>query len=462
MGRLFWKFFFTFLLALLTAGLGVGIAVWWHNKPEGKGQGIDRGPPAVLLVQSASLSLKYGGVPAMQTFLQQWRHDPMMVLYAVDEFGQDQLGRSVPPVALAEARAQAEAQTLAQAQAGNQPPVAMQIQAGDGHSYLFFATQNVEPGNARPPPHRPRPPSPIWPITAGILASLLFSALLAWYLSKPIRSLRTALGAAAKGDLDIRIAARMGRRRDELADLGREYDHMADRLRALMDAQRRLLHDVSHELRSPLARLQAAIGLARQDPAKMEATLERIERESVRLDDLVGELLTLSRLEAGTEGARRETVDLVELAEAIAEDARFEAQAARRELRFQGEGQAMAEVNGELLSRAFENVIRNGVKYTRDDSVVEVTAKLDEDGGHFHLLVMDRGPGVPEQDLDAIFEPFYRGRNGQSASGYGLGLAIAIRAVEAHGGWVRARNRNGGGLVVEVNLPLPREKQGNS
>jgi two-component system OmpR family sensor kinase len=294
----------------------------------------------------------------------------------------------------------------------------------------------------------------LWPITAGILASLLFSALLAWYLSKPIRSLRTALGAAAKGDLAIRIAARMGRRRDELADLGREYDHMADRLRALMEAQRRLLHDVSHELRSPLARLQAAIGLARQDPTKMEATLERVERESVRLDDLVGELLTLSRLEAGTEGALQETVDLVELAEAIAEDARFEARAAGRELRFQGEGQALTKVNGELLSRAFENVIRNGVKFTPEDSVVEVVAKLDGDGRHFHLVVMDRGPGVPEKDLDAIFEPFYRGRNGQSVSGYGLGLAIAIRAVEAHGGWVRARNRDGGGLVVEVNVPL--------
>lgn len=459
MGRLFWKFFFAFWLALLTAGLGVGIAVWWHNKPTGEaGQGLDRGPPAVLLVQSVSLSLKYGGMPAMQAFLQQWRHDPMMVLYAVDESGRDFLGRSVPPVALAEARAQAKTQ----AQADKRPPVALEIQTGDGHAYLFFATQNADTRGARPPPHSPRPPSPLWPITAGILASLLFSALLAWYLSKPIRSLRTALGAAAKGDLDIRIAARMGRRRDELADLGLEYDYMADRLRALMEAQRRLLHDVSHELRSPLARLQAAIGLARQDPSKMEATLERVERESVRLDDLVGELLTLSRLEAGTEGALREPIDLVELAEAIAEDARFEAQASRRELRFEGQGQAIVDVNGELLSRAFENVIRNGVKYTREESMVEVVAKLDKDGRHFQLLVMDRGPGVPEQDLEAIFEPFYRGRNGLSASGYGLGLAIAIRAVEAHGGWVRAQNRDGGGLVVEVNVPLNRIRQGNN
>ena len=161
------------------------------------------------------------------------------------------------------------------------------------------------------------------PISIGILASLGFSALLAWYLAKPIRHLRGAFDAAAAGKLDTRIGPRMGRRRDEIADLGRDFDRMAHQLQILLGSQRRLLHDVSHELRSPLARLQAAIGLARQQPEKLDASLDRIERESGRLDELVGELLTLSRLEAGMSGAADEEVDLVELVAGIADDARL-------------------------------------------------------------------------------------------------------------------------------------------
>ncbi len=447
MGRLFWKFFFAFWLALLAAGLGVGVAVWLHNKANAEfDSGIDLGPPAVHLVRSSSLILRYSGLTALKDFLQQSRDDPMVELYVVDAQGGDLLGRPVSPQILAQARAQAAS--------GHRPVVALEMPAGNGQSYLFFAVRHPPVAGAGIRPLRPRPPSPLFPIAAGIIASLVFSALLAWYFSKPIRSLQSALGAAAQGDLGQRIAPRMGGRHDELADLGQLYDHMAERLRALMDAQQRLLHDVSHELRSPLARLQAAIGLARQDPTKMEATLDRLEREAMRLDDLVGELLTLSRLEAGTGGAELESVDLVELAEAIAEDARFEAETAFRELRFQGSGTALAEVQGELLSRAFENVIRNGIKYTQINTAVEVEASLTDDGEHFQLRVADRGPGVPDQELGSIFEPFYRGRNGHSTTGYGLGLAIAIRAVEAHGGTLMAQNREGGGLVVEVRVPL--------
>jgi len=455
MGRLFWKFFFTFWLALLAAGLGVGVAVWLHNQANAElDSGIDRGPPAVHLVRSSSLILKYSGVAALKAFLQQSRDDPLVELYVVDANGQDLLGREVQPHVLAQAKAQAVS--------GQQPVVALEMMASDGKAYLFFAARRPQAAGEDLRPMRPRPPSPLFPIAAGIIASLVFSALLAWYFSKPIRSLRSALGAAAQGDLGQRIAARMGGRHDELADLGQLYDHMAERLRALMDAQQRLLHDVSHELRSPLARLQAAIGLARQDPTKMEATLDRLEREAMRLDDLVGELLTLSRLEAGTVGTDLESVDLVELAEAIAEDARFEAETAFRELSFQGSGTALAEVQGELLSRAFENVIRNGIKYTRINTAVEVEASLTADGKHFRLMVADRGPGGPDQELESIFEPFYRGRNGHATAGYGLGLAIAIRAVEAHGGTLLAHNREGGGLVVEVRVPLHGRQPGVS
>jgi two-component system OmpR family sensor kinase len=289
-------------------------------------------------------------------------------------------------------------------------------------------------------------------IAIGILVSLGFSALLAWYLSKPIRHLRWAFAAASKGKLDTRVTSMMGRRRDEIADLGRDFDRMAQQLQQLILSQQRLLHDVSHELRSPLARLQAAIGLARQNPRKTEASLERIERESMRLDELVEEVLTLSRLEAGTGVGRRERVDLTELVADIADDARYEAQAHGRDVVFAGDGEAVSEVYGHMLHRAFENVVRNGVKFTREGTTVEVGTAATAQA--ITVTVADRGPGVPEGEIESIFEPFYRGGQGDHTDGFGLGLAIARRAVEAHGGRIRARNREGGGLVMEIVLPL--------
>nr|MBP7446334.1 HAMP domain-containing protein [Zoogloea sp.] len=281
---------------------------------------------------------------------------------------------------------------------------------------------------------------------------VLFSALLAWYLSKPIRSLRWALGAVAEGRLDARVRPLLGGRRDEIADLAEDFDRMAQQIQTLVGAQRRLLHDVSHELRSPLARVQAAVGLMRQDPAKLDVTVSRIEREAVRLDELVGQLLTLSRLDTDRRDTPREPVDLIDLASAIADDARFEAHALGRDLRFEGRGEAEALIWGELVQRAFENVIRNAVKYTADGTFVEVSALAD--GDVFRLRVGDRGPGVPADELESMFEPFHRGSNTGGASGFGLGLAIARRAIDAHGGAIHALNREGGGLLVEITLPL--------
>ena len=299
----------------------------------------------------------------------------------------------------------------------------------------------------------PSPPPPWLPILAGLFASLAFSALLAWYLAKPIRELRGAFASAAAGDLDVRVAPAMGGRRDELADLGRDFDHMAGRLRDLMDAQRRLLHDVSHEIRSPLARLQAAIGLARQQPESREASLDRIEREAQRLDEMVGELLTLSRLEAGMGDGQKEIIGLTELVGMVVEDARFEAQAQGRKVEFAATAVAALCCQAELLHRAIENVVRNAVKFSPPGGVVAIKAGPVA-GDRAAITVSDRGPGVPESDLEAIFIPFYRAESGLRAGGYGLGLAIAKRAVEAHGGSIRAANRVGGGLEVTLTLPI--------
>lgn len=336
---------------------------------------------------------------------------------------------------------------------------ALEEEAPDGSRWLLFMQADGPLGSRMGPHHgRPPPPSPWVPLAVAVIASLGFSALLAWYLARPIRNLRWAFNAVAHGRLETRVAPRMGSRRDEVADLGRDFDAMAQQLQQLVASQRRLLHDVSHELRSPLARLQAAIGLARQDPRKLEASLERVEREAVRLDGLVGEILTLARLEAGNGGPPEEEVDLMELVAAIAEDAGFEAAANGRALRLdgEGEGEVVAQVQAELIHRAVENIVRNAVKYTASGTTVEVSA--GRRGSTFGVTVADRGPGVAEADLEAIFEPFYRSpsaeRAGQGTPGFGLGLAIARRAVEAHGGRLVARNREGGGLVMELSLPL--------
>ena len=232
---------------------------------------------------------------------------------------------------------------------------------------------------------------------------------------------------------------------------------MSGRLRALMDGQRRLLHDVSHELRSPLARMQAALGLAHQQPDKIGVTLERIERESNRMDKLIGELLTLSRLEASPDALRRETVDLVELIDGIVADARFEATQANADdtLRIAFEAHDNVGVSGDpdLLWSALENVVRNAARHGAPGGIVAVNVRAAD--GIARVDVLDRGPGIAADDLPAIFQPFFRaGASRTGVDGHGLGLAIAQRVVHAHGGEIVAVNRDGGGLQVSITLPI--------
>jgi signal transduction histidine kinase len=301
-----------------------------------------------------------------------------------------------------------------------------------------------------PPPRRDGfhpPPLPV--IVGGLLASLLCAAGLAWYVAKPIRQLRGAFDAAADGNLEVRIGERMGKRNDELADLGHDFDRMTGHLRALMDGQRRLLHDVSHELRSPLARLQAAIGLARQQPARLEDSLQRIEREGERMNRLVGELLTLSRLEAGV-GAPLERVDLGELIGDLVADARYEAIGKSITVNCQNPAKFFVRANGELLHRAIENVVRNALRYSPVGGVVSV-ALSSLGAGLCQIEITDQGPGVPGSDLEAIFTPFFRGTD--QGEGYGLGLAIARRVLTAIDGKIHAENAVDRGLRVVMKLP---------
>lgn len=306
---------------------------------------------------------------------------------------------------------------------------------------------------APPHPHRPKHWFPLIPILVGALASFIFAAILAWYFSKPIKQLHQAFASAANGNLDARVGASMGSRRDELVDLGNAFDVMAIRLGALLQSQTRLLHQVSHELRSPLARLQIAVGLARQQPEKLESSLARIERESERMDDLVGELLALSRLESGVIKLEKESVNLNELLTTVLEDARFEGDAKQITIDYmpQAEASTCLQAQQDLLHRAIDNVVRNAIKYSTSQSHVSIKTSANNDT--IYITVNDQGAGVAEDELAMIFQAFFRGGNTNQADGHGVGLAIAKQIIEAHGGSITAKNISVSGLSVVIGLP---------
>lgn len=298
-------------------------------------------------------------------------------------------------------------------------------------------------------------------ILIAIISSGLVCFLLARYLTYPLLRLRAATQKLAAGDLTARSGIRQWRRHDEMAELVRDFDRMAERLEGLVNAQSRLLKDISHELRSPLARLNVALELVRQRSGPEAVTaLERIDRESGRLNELIGRLLTVARLESGEDAVRKVPISLADLVCEVTNDAAFEAQA--RHCRVECVIEADCTVMGDtgLLQSAIENVIRNASRYSREGSEVRVSLASRESvkGGEAIIRVEDSGPGVPEESLKKLFRPFYRidDARGRATGGVGLGLAITERAIVLHGGTVRAANRAEGGLLVEISLPLLR------
>lgn len=455
MGRLFWKFFFVFWLAQLTTAAGVGGLIWLKDRDR-ESQWRSANDQTPLLLKSAASTLQHGGPDAFKELMQQQGNPQHAAIFAVDENGQELLGRlphdfrweKLPPPI----RTEIELKSI------------QNITAADGHRYRVFVWprpqfEGVLQGHSPfpPPPREGMPQHLILPFVSGLIASLIFSTLLAWYFSKPIRNLRAAFQEAANGNLNIRIGLSMGKRRDELADLGHHFDLMAEQIGQLMQAQRRLLHDVSHELRSPLARLQAITGLLRQEPDRVKdaAFLERIEKESQRIDTLVNELLTLSRLESGVGHHHKEIVDLNELIQLIVADSEIEAQSRFIKLNFQSQAPFFVSAEAELLHRAIENIIRNAIKYSSSDSIVEIESTADHAHATGLLRIKDQGSGVPNEEIKVIFEPFYRlPQSSNNVSGHGLGLAIARSVIQNLGGSISAMNLPSGGLCVEISLPL--------
>jgi two-component system, OmpR family, sensor histidine kinase CpxA len=284
------------------------------------------------------------------------------------------------------------------------------------------------------------------------VAGGIFCYFISSYLTKPLHKLGDAAASIAEGVFSTRVDPSLLKRRDEIADLARNFDRMAQRIEALITGQRRLLGDVSHELRSPLSRLMVALSLVKQGPAEEAAgNLERIGLEARRLDALIGQLLALTRIDSGVDRGSPTRFDLTNLVQEVANDGDFEARARNSSVVIV---QADAcTVNGfeELLRSAVENVVRNAIRYTAAGSAVEIS--LQNTSARALLRVRDYGPGVPESMLSDIFLPFRRVANGNT-DGAGLGLAIAERAVNVHRGTIRAIQAHPGGLSVEIDLPL--------
>jgi two-component system OmpR family sensor kinase len=480
-GRLFWKFFAFVWLAQFAGIVAIGSAFWLTQRHSDSAVDIESGPGAGMRVDAAAGVLKYGGLEAFKDWSEQ---EPPNPVFAVDSSGNDVLQRPVAPSLVLHAR-----------QLRTDEPGSHQVtdvQGADGRHYLLFAAAHdrgasdqpgrpprdsaagATPEDAQGPPHPPGPPGmagppgpryllagrfrglPLIPTLSTLIASLLTAMLLAWYVAKPIRSLRTAFDGVAGGNLALRVMPLMGRRQDELADLGRDFDRMAERLQAAMEGQRRLLHDVSHEVRSPLARLQAAVGLLRRKYVNEEHTVERIEEEIVRIDRLVGDLLKLSRIEAGEMAGIEEEVDLHELVAEIVADANFEAEGSGRSIIWDNGAVAVLRGRPDILRVAVENIVRNALKHAPESRDITIETTVDAARAVYSIRVLDSGPGVPAEELAKMFTPFFRSAQAAGTDGYGLGLAIARRSIEAHGGSITAVNRPEGGLSVAIELPLSR------
>lgn len=443
MGRLFWKILLGFWFTLVTVAVLVGSTFYFSSHVPGYHE-VGVGRYAAPIVTAASSSLQYGGMPGLQSLLSHWPPFVRDQLRVIDQHGQDVLGRPVKRTALTEAR-----RLRSDPEAAHAKESVQEVEAPDHQRYLIFVLSNT------PPPLLHGPPLHllIWIALGG----LAFSAALAWYLVRPLKILSEAFARVAEGKLETRVGPSMGTRRDEITDLGSDFDRMAERLKTLVSSQQQLLHDVSHELRSPLGRLQMAVGLARKQPNRIDGTLDRIELEASRLDQLVGEILTISRLEAGNNQHWDEYFDLLELVDSIVSDARFEAENAGVQIVLELEGnedEAIMHGRAELIHRALENIVRNALKFSSSGQTITVNFRRDPSRRNVVLRIMDQGPGVPQEELASMFEPFVRLAEGRTGSGYGLGLAIAQRAVTAHQGRIEASNLPHGGLCLTVTLPL--------
>jgi len=391
------------------------------------------------------------GVSALAAYLQHLERQTRIHAVLIDESGRDPTGHPVTAGVIAAAR-RADELGFAEMQVdGGLALKAHRLAGLSGRRYDLVASTPI--GLVRL--LHDAPSAQLLRLLAVLITAGAVCYPLARYVARPLASLRAATQELAGGNLAVRVAPAVGRRRDELADLARDFDRMAERIEALMTSERRLLRDISHELRSPLSRLHVALGLARQQAGDDQRPLDRIEREAERLNALIGELLMLARLESGAMEPAREAVDLAAIVRDVAEDADFEVRSRGRAVRVTATCECVAIGAPDLLRSAVENIVRNAVRHTREGTAVEVSMRAGTPR-HVVITVRDHGSGVPDDLLPHIFHPFYRVGDARDrhSGGVGLGLTIADRTIRLHGGTVRADNAPDGGLVVELRIPL--------
>ncbi len=449
MRSLFLKIFLIFWVTMVV--VGAVLIYTWGIQPEvivSRWRGATSDAVA-LYAQSAAEQLDRYGMVALNNFLQRLDASSHIRAAMFDETGQ-----------LIAGKVSKEARELApHAGQGGEPAfrilgsTAMAAQRTTGPSgRVYIVAAEMPRGPVGTVRRLARAQIEQW--LAAILLSGLICYLLTLYLTRPILRLRHVTHSLSAGDLGARAPSELERRRDELGELVHDFNQMADRIERLLVSQRQLISDISHELRSPLARLNVALGLARQRAGSEAASaLDRIEREAERLNEMIGSLLSLARMQGAAAPPEKSAVQLDEVVKEVAADAEFEAQERNCAVRVLGSTRCATVGSEELLRSAVENVVRNAVRYTAAGSEVEIT--LANQNSSAEITVRDHGPGVPEAELQNLFLPFYRVANARErgTGGVGLGLAIADRAVRLHGGTVVAKNAEGGGLVVKIKVP---------
>jgi signal transduction histidine kinase len=449
LGRtLFIKIFVWFGLALLTVVVGTFL-VGELLRPE-PFRPPQRRPIDVTVNAYAHVAAEIyerEGQAGLSDYSDKVQHDANVRIFLFDSQLRELAGRRMPPGAPGLAQRVLETQHPEFAAGDGSPLMASPATTPSGGRYVLVAEMPVLPRSAPLLDH-------ILHLLAIFLVSILFCYWLARYLTAPVARLRAATRELAAGNLRARVAPAFGNRRDELASLAKDFDQMAEQIESLVNGQRRLLGDISHELRSPLARLNVALELARQRAGDDAATaLQRIEREAETLNEMIGQLLALTRLENHTEAVEQTSFDLLQLVREIVDDADYEARNRNRSVQFESTDACNILGSEQLLRRAIENVVRNAVQYTAEGTAVEVKLACADQAV---ITVRDHGAGVPAEALDKLFRPFYRvdEARDRDSGGTGLGLAIAERAIRLHGGTVEAANAATGGLAVTIVLPV--------
>lgn len=448
MTRVYWRIFLAFWLVLVVTVLVTAGVNWVVFRDELAYTRADTLRDSLdALAEQAQRRLRGDGLEGLRDWLRDLQAGaPMPPLLIVGPDGRDILGRPTPPgfrLLRNLERDPASVDRDRRRMRGRFRPAIRRITDADGNPYLMLV-----------PPFRPRTGDwfatsqlrVVFPVVL-VLVSGLVCLLLARYLTRPIAVFRSAGRRIATGDLEARVGPVVARRKDEFGDLARDFDDMAGRVQQLVGNQQRLLRDVSHELRSPLARLQAAVGLLRQRGGD-DPNLDRIEREIDVLDALIGQVLDYSRLQGQT-SLQAERVDLVELVGGVVDDAAYEAAGRGLQFGFEPGPPEFVVADPGLLRSAIDNVVRNAVQHAKRTVTVRIVSA--QTGGCVRISVSDDGPGAAPADLPQLFEPFFTSKSAQA--GAGIGLSIARRAAELHGGAIAARNREAGGLVVTLDLP---------